>query len=98
MHYFIDIDGTLTDTPEKAWGHTRQVLLDKVRLLISLGHSVVLWSARGSDYANAFAVRYNLDVDMCLAKPDYIVDDIPTIRAQNRIGRMSPKEFERHEP
>jgi hypothetical protein len=42
------------------------------------GYSLMLWSARGREYADAMAQRYGVAglFDVILAKPGYIVDDL----------------------
>lgn len=93
MRFFIDIDGTMTDSPEEWHGNLRVDVLDKVLRLIQNGHEVVVWSARGADYAKEFVRLGNLDVVAAIGKPDVIVDDKPTIRPEHRLQYLTPEEF-----
>lgn len=96
--YYVDIDGTLTYDGANSWGKPRSVALKKMRLLCKSPNHVVLWSARGQRYAEQFAERYSLKPDLCLGKPDYIVDDNARIRTEPHMQHVSPEEFERWEP
>ena len=77
---YIDIDGTLTKTPHDGWGDVVTERLDRVKALIASGEKVVIWSARGDDYAKEFVKKHNLNVHAALGKPRYCIDDKPTIR------------------
>lgn len=78
---FVDIDNTLTAADEP--GAT--TLVDRVDAIrrIALTHDVVVWSARGAEYARDFCIRTGL-IDCVLAavgKPDLCIDDKDDIRA-----------------
>ena len=77
---FIDIDGTLTEDPENAFGLPRYGRIEIVRQMIHSGEEVVLWSARGRSYVYTFAQKHGLQRALCISKPSRIVDDNPTIR------------------
>ena len=78
MIYYIDIDGTLTDNPSRP-GNPIERRLEAVRALVSAGHQVYVWSARGNTYAAHFIVANNLPATAS-PKPDIIIDDNPKIR------------------
>lgn len=91
---FIDIDGTLTTTPDKAWGPVIAYRIDKIQRLVEEGHEVVLWSAGGSGYAKSFARRVGLgDLVTCIGKPRCIVDDTPYIRPDWEGLKATPDMF-----
>jgi len=92
MRIFCDIDGTLTDNPQKRWGNPRPEMIAKINDLIEKGNKVILWSAGGTCYAKAFAKSHGIKAIACLAKPDIMVDDKKTIRTRG-IPIMSPDEF-----
>lgn len=92
MTVFVDIDGTLTTTPDGPHGPIRKDVLEAVRKLIHDRHVVVLWSAQGARYANEFARSYGLAVT-CISKPDLCVDDRPTLRPAEKMEIVSPEDF-----
>jgi hydroxymethylpyrimidine pyrophosphatase-like HAD family hydrolase len=77
---FIDIDGTLTDQPDKAGGRAIESRLRGVRKLIANGIEVVLWSARGAPYVREFARANSIRGVTCVSKPSVVVDDNLEIR------------------
>lgn len=85
MNLYVDIDGTLTDTSQAQWGNPIMPRIEKLRQLIDEGHFVVLWTGAGADYAREFGNRYGINAHHCLAKPDVIVDDNPTIRPRKMV-------------
>lgn len=93
--YFIDIDGTLTHTPGKAWGPIRKGGIAHVKQLKAQGNFIVMWSARGITYVTEFCKKYGISADVILGKPDFIVDDNPQIRTAPHCRRVSPEEFEK---
>lgn len=76
---FVDIDGTLTDS-QVPGGRPIEHRLERVRELIRGGVEVVAWSATGTSYARKFCERHGLDVVAAIGKPDYCIDDCPTVR------------------
>ena len=52
---YIDIDGTLTDSPDTRWGRVVPGRIEAVKRLIASGERVVLWSAGSDEYAKEFA-------------------------------------------
>lgn len=91
MRIFVDIDGTLTDTPEAPYGKANEKRLAHVRGLIAAGHTVVLWSAMGGEYADKFATTHRLKVAAAIGKPDVFIDDNPTIRHSWDGRRRAPE-------
>ena len=77
---YIDIDGTLTDSPDTRWGRVIPGRIEAVKRLIAEGNLVVLWSAGSDEYAKEFAKKYELKVHAALGKPDICVDDKHDIR------------------
>lgn len=90
---FIDIDGTLTQTPGKQWGVPCYDRINVVKALLDDGVSVVLWSGGGTEYAKAFAARYGLQRAICVGKPEYCVDDNPDIRPKSRMPIHDPQDW-----
>lgn len=90
---FVDIDGTLTDTPTAQWGKVHTARLHRLQDIIASGREVVLWSGGGSDYVKEFARAYGLAPAACIGKPDTVVDDNPTIRPEGRIKIVAPEAF-----
>ncbi len=68
----VDVDGTL---------HRNGVVNDRVvefcRVQKSRGFVLMLWSARGKEYAQAAAARFGVTelFDDIISKPGYVVDD-----------------------
>lgn len=91
---YIDIDGTLTDSPDDRWGKVDTVRIEAIRQLIASGKRVVLWSAGSDEYAKAFAKKYNLKVHAALGKPEYCIDDKDTIRL-NGLTVLPPEELDK---
>ncbi len=76
---YIDIDGTLTKDGDRAGGEPIHDAIGGVQTLIRKGWEVVLWSGRGTDYAKAFAQRWDLAC-VAIGKPKCCYDDNPEIR------------------
>ncbi len=76
---YVDIDGTLTNDGENAGGEPNHDAINGVQILIQKGHEIVLWSGRGTDYAKAFAQRWELGC-VAIGKPKCCYDDNPEIR------------------
>ncbi len=77
---FVDIDGTLTSEPDRPNGPILQRRINTVRQWIRDGKGVVIWSARGTEYAKAFCRQHSLTPMAVVGKPAFVVDDKPTIR------------------
>jgi hypothetical protein len=92
--YYIDVDGTMTDAPLSIWGNPDMKMIEKVKQLC-LTNFVVVWSAGGQKYAKDFCEAYNIEPAFILPKPDIMVDDCPTIRHNNHIKLITPKEFKK---
>ncbi len=90
---FIDIDGTLTTTPEQQFGPVLRDRIRALRVLVAQGHEVIVWSGGGTDYARRFCKLVNLRDVVCIGKPAVMVDDNPTIRPPGRMVRVEPDEF-----
>jgi len=86
---YIDIDGTLTDSPDSRWGRVIPERIEAVKRLIANGERIVLWSAGSDEYAKEFAKKYGLKVHAALGKPRYCVDDKKDIRL-NGLSVISP--------
>lgn len=89
---FIDIDGTLT-VSTKANAEPIPERIKHVRKLIEAGHQVVVWSGRGTEYAQAFVSRNSLFGVVAIGKPELIVDDQPEIRPSEHMPIVTPKKF-----
>ena len=52
--------------------------IELLKKFATRGHSVVVWSAGGSDWAEAAVKALNLEkyVEVCTSKPNYYIDDI----------------------
>lgn len=91
--YYIDIDGTMTDTPNSRWGNPKLKAIEKIKKLIIDNNVVIIWTAGGWQYAKDFCNKYEITPTAILPKPDYIVDDISTIRKEGKITYVSPEQF-----
>ena len=89
---FIDIDGTLTDSPSKG-GSGLPDRIKSVQAMIGRGVEVVLWSGSGTDYVRDFAKKYDLRPIACIGKPQQLVDDNPNVRPSNCMPVVPPGEF-----
>lgn len=89
---YCDIDGTLTEDSEGAFGVLREDVLEKLRTYLERTPDtrLVLWSGRGGEYAQQFAEAHGIDADYCIAKPHLVIDDNPRIRPYRLV---SPEEF-----
>ena len=81
---YIDIDGTLTDNPQKG-GKPIESRIEKVRRLVQGGTPIVLWSGGGEDYVRLFCQRHHLKVYKMLGKPQFCVDNNPKIRPRFQV-------------
>ena len=77
---FIDIDGTLTKSDKSRFGDVHQNRIDKVNKLILSGYLIIIWSAGGDDYAKLFCKKHGINPHAAIGKPQFCVDDNPTIR------------------
>ena len=91
MIFMVDVDGTLTTTPNDPWGRLRTDVLGVVRSWIARGDTVVLWSARGKVYCEEFARLHGLTPTLCIGKPDVIVDDKPSLRDNGQLEILAPE-------
>ena len=68
----VDIDGTLHKN-----GIANQKLIEWCKDRKEEGFFMMLWSARGEEYARKFAKNYKIEgmFDLICSKPGYIVDD-----------------------
>ena len=68
----IDIDDTLIGK-----GKLNKVVYDLAKQRLAEGWEVVLWSARGKDYAQEIATKHGIAdaFSMVMGKPSVIVDD-----------------------
>jgi len=89
---FVDIDGTMTDEPDKSWGSPNLEVIDRVKQLIKDGCEVVVWSAGGTEYAKEFAERCGIKASACIGKPWIAIDDKSEIRTGG-LWVMSPDHF-----
>lgn len=96
MVYYIDIDGTLTQEDRKN-APLRPGATTLIRKLLDRGDDVVLWSANGRAYADAFWRKHAMFVGIRfptpMSKPDVIVDDNPNIRPKHVLGRWTPEQL-----
>lgn len=76
---YVDIDGTLTDTPGRPDGQPYANRIQRLRELMHAGYQVVLWTGGGTAYARRFARQHGLDDAICLGKPGLCVDDNPAL-------------------
>ncbi len=93
MRYYFDIDGTLTDEPENKWGNPNINRIAKVKDIISNGHDVLIWSGNGTEYAQEFCKKYNINPMCAIGKPDVYFDDKKDIRAVGKMAYMTPDDI-----
>ena len=83
MPIYIDIDGTLTDSPNCAGGMVNAKRVTRIKDLLSSGLPIVIWSGSGGNYARRFIEMNGLaafgDI-VGLGKPRFCVDDCESIR------------------
>ena len=87
---FIDIDGTLTDDPEKGNGRPNIDRIQCVKKMVSEGDQIVLGSGRGTEYVKLFANKHKIKNVVCIGKPDKAIDDNPIVR---NFSVINPSEF-----
>lgn len=70
---FVDIDGTLISR-----GKLNHIIIEYCRHKKAEGFDIVLWSARGREYAEDIAAKFDLAgfFTAIIGKPGYIIDDI----------------------
>jgi hypothetical protein len=63
----------------KWWVHTPHKEL--IKDFKARGHTVIIWSAGGAEWAEMVtdALQLNDYIDLVISKPDWIIDDKPTI-------------------
>lgn len=69
----VDVDGTLV-----CEGRLNTGVVDWCRARKAVGFELILWSARGVNYARAVVFRFGLDglFDAVVGKPGYLLDDL----------------------
>lgn len=72
---YCDIDGTLTDNGA-APGNPIHSRIDKIKGIIAKSRdvSVIVWSARGTKYAEEFCSKHGIEA-LAIGKPSLCVDD-----------------------
>lgn len=95
MIIFCDIDGTLTDDPENKWGNPIHNRIDYIKDKIKKGHTVLVWSGNGTEYANAFCEKYEINAVFAIGKPDVYLDDKPKIRAPGKMVHIFPEDIDK---
>jgi FMN phosphatase YigB (HAD superfamily) len=78
--------------------HNRHI--DLMRQFKARGHTVVVWSAGGYDWAHRAVVALGIEamVDVVMSKPDWYVDDIPASAYMKKpiyLHPMNPLKDER---
>ena len=81
---YIDIDGTLTDSPQRG-GKPIESRIEKVRRMAQDGILIVLWSGGGEDYVRLFCQKNCIRVYKMLGKPQSCIDDNPNLRSKLNI-------------
>ena len=89
---YIDIDGTLTDRGT-AGGNPLPERIATVRRMLDDGAKIVVWSGTGTEYARRFVKSNGLIGAIALGKPEFLVDDNPTIRPEGKMPVKTPEEF-----
>jgi len=56
--------------------------INHLKKLAKRGHAIVVWSAGGSDWAEAVVKALELEdfVEVVMSKPHYLIDDMPSIK------------------
>lgn len=94
LRIFCDIDGSLTTDPRNMWGEPREDVIQTLKAAIDAGHYVVVWSARGEEYAKDFCKKYGIFPTKAICKPYLCIDDhAPEIRPKGRMKVVPPKDF-----
>lgn len=93
MNLYCDIDGTLTDDGFHPWGNPNEPRIEALKAMIARGDMVVIWSACGESYARQFCAKYGIEPHAVLSKPDYVVDDQPTLRPRWKEERYQAPQF-----
>ena len=75
---YIDIDGTLTDCPDEP-GSVNAKRVVRVKEMIEKNIPVVIWSARGTQYARTFCEMNGIRPLAAIGKPKFCIDDKSTI-------------------
>lgn len=70
----VDIDGTLVGGD----GQLNTGVVDWCRARKAVGFELILWSARGVNYAQSVVFKFGLEglFDAIISKPGYILDDL----------------------
>lgn len=94
LRVFCDIDGTLTNDPCHMWGEPDEDTIQTLKAAIDAGHYVVVWSARGEDYAREFCKKHGIFPTVITCKPYLCIDDhAPKIRPDGKIKVVPPGDF-----
>lgn len=91
---YVDVDGTLTLDGANGDGEPRTSMVRVAQELYSRPDvKLVIWSARGAEYAEEWCRRHEVRADIYLTKPHVCVDDKPTVH-RNKILILDPEEAE----
>jgi phosphoserine phosphatase len=98
VRFFVDVDGTLTDTQCsnsffkkdcKRWNE----MIEKVTKLNDEGHEIIIWSG-STAYAQKVARALPFDVVAAIGKPEVLIDNEKRRWGKRLTGRMiTPEEF-----
>jgi predicted HAD superfamily phosphohydrolase YqeG len=89
---FVDIDGTLTNDPER-YGEAMPERCAWIQHLIDEGFKIVIWSATGTQYALDFVERNGITGALAvLGKPEVCIDDKITVRKEG-LTVLLPEEI-----
>jgi hypothetical protein len=75
MIIFCDIDGILTDDPVEKWGEPHINRIELIKEKIKDGHTVVVWSGNGTQYAESFCKLHGINAKFSIGKPDIYIYD-----------------------
>ncbi len=102
--YTEDITGLISITDPKSgvseYGLPHQRHIDLIRQFKARGHTVVIWSAGGAEWAERAVKALGIEkmVDAVLAKPNWYVDDLPAAAYMKKpiyLHPMNPLKDER---
>ena len=93
MIVFCDIDGTLTDDPVKKWGEPHIERIELIKEKIKDGHTVVVWSGNGTEYAQNFCKLHGIKAKFMIGKPDIYIDDKKEVMSGSAFEHVLPEDM-----
>ena len=86
---YVDIDGTLAIWNDEGYYCNVECEI-KIKQFHARGHTLIAWSAGGSEWAETVIKKFQLEeyFTLCISKPDWYMDDLKSEEFLPEINRI----------